>query len=514
MRRWLALTAVIALGCGEDPPRPLPPSAPAAPTPHFTERYHVEWDASVRATAITEGTEAMSRLECNRCHTIDEVAPAARPAHCVSCHHWMRGLRPEDATFRTLAERYGEDVIQRYQRNIDHYQEVPDLTGIAHRLRPAWIRAFLAAPHDLRPSMDETMVRVRMSDADIRAIVRYFAAVAEVGDPYAGEDGAGPAAVTGPELAPADEARIEAGRVLFTQRGCNLCHLVGNVDVGRTPAEIRNTGLAARLAPNLRFVRERMDADIALQWILDPQSIHPTTAMPNMHLSMADAEAIRDFVWFVDPRLEPAPTVAPALPAALDRPVAWAEVKERVLGRICVHCHMNDHERDPGPGNVGGYGWPAAGLRMRTYEMLVSGVPCEEGTPGRAEGRCSVLEPGPDGVPPILAAMLRRRTEEARDFIPAGHEHAPADHPDASVLPGMPMGLPHIPDEEMALVRAWIEQGCPGPTEVTGMPGITDGFLVPDGPIAVNQGCGVRLPATERPEWSTHPPPAWATEGH
>jgi hypothetical protein len=27
----------------------------------------------------------------------------------------------------------------------------------------------------------------------------------------------------------------------------------------------------------------------------------------------------------------------------------------------------------------------------------------------------------------------------------------------------MPMGLPSIPDDELALLRAWIEQGCVGP---------------------------------------------------
>jgi cbb3-type cytochrome oxidase cytochrome c subunit len=499
------------LGCGEDAPRPLPPSAPRAEeAPHFTERYHVAWDATARDTAIREGTEAMTRLECNRCHTIDAVEPAGRSAHCVSCHHWMRGLTPEDRTYRTLSERYGEAIIQRYQRNIEHYQEVPDLTGIAHRLRPSWIRDFLPAPHDLRPSMDETMVRVRMSEEDVRAVVRYFAAVAEVGDPY----GVGPAPIGGPELTRPTDERIEAGRVLFTQRGCNLCHLVGNVDVGRSAEEIRAAGLPARLAPNLRFVRERMDADIALQWILDPTSIHPTTTMPNMHLSREEAETLRDFLFFVDPRLEPTPAASvSSLPAVLDRPVGWAEVKERVLGRICVHCHMNDHERDPGPGNVGGYGWPAAGLRMRTYELLVSGVPCEAGSVGEVGGRCSVLAPrAPGGLAPILDAMLRRRPEEFRDAIPAMHDHPPAAYPDASVLPGMPMGLPHIPDDELALVRTWIEQGCPGPTEVTGMPGIADGFLVPDGPIEVNSGCGVRLPSETRPAWSTQPPPPWAVE--
>src|SRR3972149_4850714 len=60
---------------------------------------------------------------------------------------------------------------------------------------------------------------------------------------------------------------------------------------------------------------------------------------------------------------------------------------------------------------------------------------------------------------------------------------------------GMPMGYPSMTDEELGILRAWIEQGCPGPTAVTGKPGFTDGFLVPDGPIRGNPGCQLRRPA-------------------
>ncbi len=436
--------------------------------------------------------------------------------NCISCHTFLDGLAPDDRRYRTLAERYGEEVIQRYQRNIEHYLVAPDLTRVAARMRPEWIGAFVHEPEDLRPSMDETMVRTRLSDADRRAIVRYFAAVAEVADPHAP-----PAdAPTAPVLATPSAQRLAEGAALFLQRGCNLCHLVGNVDVGRSPEQLRAAGLPAVLAPNLRFTRERMYPDVALQWILDPQGLHPGTPMPDLHLTLAEGELVRDYVWFVDPRLEPTPTTAAhVLPPPVDRPVSWEEVKERVLGRICVHCHMNEHERDPGPGHVGGYGWPAAGLRMRTYEALVSGVLCEDllaaprGSapvpPASLTGaRCSVLAPRtPGGVAPLLEVMLLRHDEEVRDRVAPMHDHARPHF--AAERPGMPMGLPSIPDEEIALVRAWIEQGCVGPTAVTGMPGIPDGFLVPDGPIDQNSGCEVRAPAAERPAWASQPPPPW-----
>lgn len=122
--------------------------------------------------------------------------------------------------------------------------------------------------------------------------------------------------------------------------------------------------------------------------------------------------------------------------------------------------------------------------------------------------RCSVLQPRvPGGVPPLLEVMLLRHDEEVRDRVAPMRDHERPRF--ASPRPGMPMGLPSIPDEEIALVRAWIEQGCVGPAAVTGMPGIPDGYLVPDGPIARNRGCEVRAPEVERPAWASQPPPAF-----
>jgi hypothetical protein len=127
------------------------------------------------------------------------------------------------------------------------------------------------------------------------------------------------------------------------------------------------------------------------------------------------------------------------------------------------------------------------------------------------EHTVSVLESAEnESMPRIFAAMLRRRAEERRDHVLPFHDHERPRYADPQ--PGMPMGLPSMTDEEIGILRAWIEQGCPGPTEVTGMPGITDGFLVPDGPIDANRGCGVRAPMDPRPAWASHPPPEWARE--
>ena len=496
----LAMGALLG-GCSDETPTPEPVSTPPPPpdTEAILARHHVDWDADERARAIREGTEALERHECSRCHAIDEVEPAGRSDHCVSCHVWIGGLEPGQRHYDLIASRYGEDTLKRYQRNIVHLKEVPDLSAIARRLDPRWIDRFLQDPWDLRPAMEETMPRLRLPEGDRRAIVRYFAAIAEVADPYAAE---APEAGERPS-----RAHIAEGRRIFLQRGCVTCHTYGNVDTGKSAADLAAGGMAARMAPNLRFAGERMHRDLLVAWIEDPALLRAETRMPDMGLTHQEAERVADFLIHGDPELRRPPRwPAPRMPAAVDRPVGWAEVKERVLGRICVHCHMNDHERDRGPGNEGGFGWEGSRLSMRTYETLVHGaVDPESGE------RYSVLEPRAEGeLPRLIQVMLDRRVEERRDRVEPFDDYRRPEHPETA--PGMPMGLPSIPDEEIALVRAWIEQGCPGPEEVTGMPGITDGFLVPDGPIRKNTGCELRAPAEDRPRWSTRPPPEWARE--
>ncbi len=492
----------LALSCGDDDETgavvtPAEP-APGPSTEEVLARHHHAWDAGARTSAIEEGRAVLVEQQCNRCHTIDDVEPGARPKHCTSCHQWLKGLTPDHRTFQKLSKRYGRDIIERYQRNIDHFQEVPDLTKIGHRLHPDWIDEFIADPYDLRPAMHENMIRTNLSDEDRQKIVRYFAAVAEVADPYADEGARVHEAPT------RNDDFVREGQALFSQRGCTNCHTLGNIDTGKPEAVLRAQGNAGRLAPNLRFTRDRMSEDVLVAWIMRPRDFHPETLMPQTGITYPDAQRLAQFILFADPELEPQPPIAQmAVPAVLDREVGWAEVKDRVLGRICVHCHMNDHERDRGPGNEGGFGWPGNQLAMRTYEMLIRGAYDPE-----TQERYSVLTPREEGgLSPIIEVMLLRRLEERRDRVHPFHDYERPEHSEHEL--GMPMGLPSIPDEEVALVRTWIAQGCKGPTEVTGMGGIDDGFLVPDGPLADNDGCELRQPSEERPSWTMQEPPPW-----
>ncbi len=481
--------------------RPLP-DAPPPPPPAFetaaaTAGQH--WPVVERAAAIAAGVVIIERHQCTRCHTIDGLPGAGRPYDCVSCHTFLLGLAPGNPTYEKIAAKNGKDILDRYIANIVHLTRVPDLTLVGRRVRPAWIAGYLAAPHDIRPVLEASMIRNKLTADDIRALARYFAAIADVPDPY------------GPDVRRRRHARrrrpaatrIASGKRKFVAAGCPSCHVFGNIDFGTdVNAEFL---LAMReqslLSPNLRFARERLWPEMIVEWILDPQSLAPGTKMPTPELAREDAELIRVFLLYADPGQLARPvnaSLARKLPPPASHDVTWADVKHRVLGKVCVHCHMNDHEKDTGPGNLGGLGFARRGLSFRTYERSVWGAADDDGK------RYSVFEPLPgETLPRILEVVVRRRVENRRDYLLPFADRVLPSYDDG--LLGMPMGLPALTDEEIGILRKWIEVGCPGPTEVTGRPGFTDGFLVPDGPIEPNSGCELRTPSDPSPPWSSAP---------
>lgn len=478
---WLGACGRAGETGGSSAAREIPPAAPEA---HFP--------AAERDKALAEGRAVLARHQCTRCHTIDDLPPGARPMHCTSCHVFLKGLDPSKRQYKEIAAKYGEGILVRYQRNIVHLRDVPDLSLIAKRLRPEWIATFLSEPFDVRPVLGESMIRHKLSETDVRAVVRYFAAKADAHDPWSSPET--------PALPRPSLARINAGRTVMLEKGCGRCHTFGNVPFGATARDLEASQKTTLLAPNLRFARERMRPETVTRWITAPASIQPSATMPAQSLTPDELGKVVDFLFFGDPELGGLePPVLDVKPAA--HPVGWEEVKARVFGKVCVHCHMNDYEKDKGPGNKGGFGYAGVGLAMRTYESIVWGAI----DPSTGE-RYSVLEPRPgsqgsERTAPIVAALLRRRVEAARDQVAPFEDHD-RPHFAPGELAGMPLGLPAMSDEEIGIAMRWIADGCPGPKGVSGISGVYDGLLVPDGPIAKNQGCELRAPSKARPRWA------------
>lgn len=360
-----------------------------------------------RADAPPAGQRLAEEAGCAVCHAVPGVARPDRTASCDGCHAWVKKVAANPAAREKAMALFPRWT--RYEQNVATYFAVPDLGAAFARLDPAWVRGYLADPYDVRPHMPETMVRVGLGAPELDAIASWAATFR-------------PAV---PATPPPSPARIARGERLFAELGCGACHGFGALAAGADPA-----------APDLRHARDRMDDDVIVAWIRDPAAVGgPGARMPSLGVAEKDAIALRDFLVLADPG-----GVAPAPPAAalprVDRPVSFVEVEERVVGKICVHCHMDpaQNEGRAGPGNAGAFGWAATGLELQTYESV------------KAHGA------------QIVAALLRRRDEAARDCVAAGEVPAAVARP---ALPGMPLGLPPIPDEDIALVAAWVAQGAP-----------------------------------------------------
>lgn len=346
--------------------------------------------------------------DCARCHVVPETAELPRTENCSTCHVWIRKVASNPDARAKAMEIFPK--WERYERNVGTYLQVPSLTAGMARLDPAWVRAWIADPHDVRPYLPEGMPRFALSDGELDVLADAFAA----------------ATVEVPATPAPDPANVEAGRQLFESRGCVVCHALGGAQRPVTPFA---------LAPDLAHARDRMSPDMTVAWITNPQAISPEATMPPSAVTEAEAIALRDYLFLEALDSADPPPVA-ADPVATTDPVTWAQVEERVIGKICIHCHMDpaQNEGRAGPGNAGGFGWGATGIELQTVEGVIAVA---------------------DRIPAVL---LRRRHEARRDTVTQGQRPATTER---APRPGMPLGLPPIPDEDISLILGWIEQGMP-----------------------------------------------------
>jgi len=361
----------------------------------------------VAATPVS-AVQAYEAGNCNLCHTVPGVAQASRLESCQGCHVWIRQVAsvPEARAAAMAAfPRWA-----RYERNIASYLQVPSLEAGLARLDPDWLRAWLQDPHDVRPGLPETMPRFALSGAELDALAQ---AATQAQAPV-------------PAAPPPDPDRIAEGERLYGERACATCHGFG--------ARLPDPGVP--LAPDLAHTRDRMDPDRAVAWIQDPASISAAATMPALGLTRDQAVAVRDFLWLAEPGWSVAAPRDAELPSH-EGSVGWAQVEEAVFGRICAHCHMNPERNEGrrGPGNAGGFGYEGTGVELETLAG-VRAVPEE-----------------------VLRRVLwDRRAEDHRDTVDHGEQPARVQR---SERPGMPLGLPALGDDDLALVLAWLDQGRP-----------------------------------------------------
>jgi mono/diheme cytochrome c family protein len=321
-------------------------------------------------------------------------------------------------------------TIAKWKRTVAPLRVAPTLRGAIRRFSSEWLESYLVEPHDLRPALPSTMPRLGLGREQARDIVANHASQ----EPEAKRGVARPAA---------REGRVEAGKRQFAGKKCASCHAFSGAGVEAPPRSAAGVDPRAwLLAPDLRVTRDRYRPEALAEWLRDPQGQKSDTLMPNHALTPDEAGELARYL--VATPLAPRPPVGPTrrLPV-LERRVAYAEVQERVLGVTCGHCHGNPDVAfgDGGPGNTGGFGFPARGLDLTSYGKVASGWVDPEGH------RHSVFEPLADGTPRLVASLLARHEELAGRA--------------SDEVRGMPLGLPPVALADIQLVDTWIAQGRP-----------------------------------------------------
>jgi cytochrome c2 len=96
-----------------------------------------------------------------------------------------------------------------------------------------------------------------------------------------------------PESRPATGGNPDHGKQLIAQYGCTTCHIVPGVEgpngmVGPALDHFGSRGTIAGKVPNT--------PDNVTRWLQNPQAMNPTSVMPNLGITPADAKDLAAFL--------------------------------------------------------------------------------------------------------------------------------------------------------------------------------------------------------------------------
>ncbi|MFK8001359.1 MAG: cytochrome c family protein [Polyangiales bacterium] len=357
------------------------------------------------ASQVQQGTALLARFECARCHQGAGEVSAIK--NCTGCHQEI--LRGEFDADASILARWQERLSETESALIDTL----DLGRVRH-FRRAWVSEFLTNPQDLRPNLGPMMPRlaVTQEQADL------------IADALVPEE----------DIEAIERGDAERGQALLTEGQCGRCHQRGGEAL---PGGMLEDAESARRAPDLAHV-DRWQRSQLVRWLMDPQAMDGDTSMPQTGYSRTDANDVVAFL--MTPVPTPARDTAEARLPVLERDVFHDEVESRVFRRLCWHCHGDpDYARsEGGPGNTGGFGFPARRLDLSSYEGIMSGAVNEEGR------RYSILFN--DEVPRVVEVLLARHREVSSQA--------------AEDIRGMPLGMPPLSYEDIQLVESWVAQGA------------------------------------------------------
>ncbi|MBX3228204.1 MAG: c-type cytochrome [Labilithrix sp.] len=404
----IAIAAAALAGCPSKKTDPVAAKDAAAPV------IAIENEPVANAA---HGKELVLQFQCNRCHDGTGHPAAEDGKHCVHCHENIMTDRFKAAPAS----------IARWKPRVKELQFAPSLEATGARFSRTWVESYLLQPADLRPHLHQYMPRLAITREDARDIAAYLV-------PDAKEPKAEPL-----------KADLGKGRQLLETKGCGSCHVMTGVAAlpPSAPPAMENFEKAHRLAPDLRFARDRMSATKMQAWLADPKAVKPDTLMPKIALTPEEIKDITGYLLEAEVKPPPKPARFARLPV-LDRKVTFKEVDEKVFHRTCWHCHSEPDFAigDGGPGNSGGLGFKPRGLNLSDYAGIIAGDVDDKGE------RQSIFAKDDKGVPRIVAALVARHDEEEQGA-------------ETGKVRGMPLGYDALSAEEIQLVETWASQGRP-----------------------------------------------------
>ena len=183
---------------------------------------------------------------------IDAGRRVVKKYNCTGCHE----IESEGGDYRdVIITHEGLDEITAKQF------APPTLKAEGARVYPDWLFEFLKDPSDIRYGLKVRMPTFGMSDEEATTLVKYFSALD--GEPF-------PYETLEPPMSTSAELRV--GKQIFDELKCDSCH--------PSQGEIIPEGSDKAGRPDLSLAKERLKADWLIDWLKDPQTFQPGTAMP------------------------------------------------------------------------------------------------------------------------------------------------------------------------------------------------------------------------------------------
>ena len=217
-------------------------------------------------------------------------------------------------------------------QGISAWSAGPDLSTEGSRVQPAWLSAYLARPHAVRPygaypGTGSRMPDFRLTSTEIATLAAYLSARRVALPTFSPRT-----------LAPFAEAKATA--LLRDELSCLGCHRIGN-DGGKIGPDLSNAG--SRLQP----------AWLAAM-IRDPRHTAPSTIMPRVPMPATTQELITSYIATLHASVPP-----PASLSLAQHPVLaprYGDGAPDAYARTCSHCHGESGMGD---------GWNARYLPVR-----------------------------------------------------------------------------------------------------------------------------------------------------